>query len=997
MGDDSKTPKGDDSKTPDIFSKPSQGESKAGINPEEDLFSGETKSHHGPLVGGNPDNVSAKSDSRRFSVPKKFGRYHHIEVVNEGGFGIVCRAEDSETGRVVALKFPRPEKIREPSDLKLIVDEANRAMELDHPGIVKTYSFEESDGLSAIVQEFIVGTDLNAEQNAMTNHQVIATLVAKIADALAYAHRRGIYHRDLKPANILIDQNGNPYIADFGLAMHEREQPFLPPQRCGTPHYMPPEQVQGMTRRLDGRSDIWSLGVILYELLTKRRPFLGRNERDIFDQIEHNDPRPPRYLPTHSEWLLWQWLLRSRARTKAEQVVWNAARTRFLRDAGLAVAALLVLGLSFGWWVANATERQRVSEVERAVENLTQQPFTAPGSALALIDQRHELAVPRLQAIYTAQPAGSLARIGAAYGLVPYDRRVQDDLIATVIAAETEPQQLERLVNRLAIPAESRAEIWATIYRNPNEDLRCRLRAFVAEVCQGPRSSDWATHAQAMAAAYGAESAESLPHWLRLLEPAREELLPHLQTLFADEHPAADPGALTLGIVELSKSKSAAAAYMVQHLPEWKTRQFQAAMNAVVAQGCREEFMTAATQRLSSETNPWAQASLSIALARLDHLAPLIELYSQPADQPAAIHAVNGSVPGRLEVKILGQIYRDQNLGTFGNVDLRRGVLTAFCLQAPALVDGTTVAWLEEVAHHHIVNDPDAGCFSSAELLFRRLGNDSTKTARSERRAKSDENGIFGNVMIDASGLAFSILPRAEGADERMAVCTTELTYQEMLDFLGHRQELANRYGPPKPPESKRRPAADAGLRWPYQHLRHRNDLVLVYEFCNWLSDNQGLEPTKWSYPAELAIDGLYNVMVDANAAGFRLPTHDEWQVANRSSDSLLDLVSPDGPVISNYAWSLENVRFSNGGVGNLLCNASGLFDMFGNMDEICHSIVPSNQGGAGFLLMGQTIRAEISRFNSTPYIPGSGPWNVNNLDINHTGFRIVRRLGPTN
>ncbi|MDP1563549.1 MAG: serine/threonine-protein kinase [Pirellulaceae bacterium] len=1255
MGDDSKTPKddnsntpkGDDSKTPDLFSKPSQSDSDAGINLEKDLFSGATRSHHGSSVDGDPDNVSDKLNSRGFSVPKKFGRYHHIEVVNEGGFGIVCRAEDSKTGRVVALKFPRPEKIREPSDLKMIVDEANRAMELDHPGIVKTYSFEESDGLSAIVQEFIVGTDLKAEQKSMTNHQVIATLVAKIADALAYAHRRGIYHRDLKPANILIDQNGNPYIADFGLAMNEREQPFLPAQRCGTPHYMPPEQVQGMTRRLDGRSDIWSLGVILYELLTKRRPFLGRNEREIFDQIEHNDPRPPRqidaaihpelqriclkclereqrdryptaddladdlrhwitnpapdrpksgqrfvprglrpftaedadfflelvpgtrnrdglpnslkfwlnrillpvsvdlvtpvgvifgpsgsgkssyvragllpllspdilpvvvdcsaadteakllkflidrlenvpagiglidlcsgisqglwrpkaknkillvldqfeqrlsrgddfqtadlvkalrfcdgralqalllcrddffmhlsrftdrlgmdlregdnaqaidlfnrkharkvlikygqaysqlpdqaaeitpeqdeflkavitelatadyvvcvrlslfaemfrdrpwtsselrvvggvagigekfleatfgptsrerrlrslgtnaqkilgallpplgseirsgskseaellaltglensrptfqavlkalddqlklitrieadesltensntgsaplpatvfqlthdsmidsirawlerqssrtregragqrlrelglqvvtgqtprYLPTHFEWVLWQWLLRSRARTKAEQAVWNAARTRFLRDLGLAVAALLVLGLSLGWWAAHASEQQRVREVDRAVANLTQQPFTAPAIDLERIDQHHELAVPRLQAIYTAQPVGSLARIGAAYGLVPYDRRVQADLIATVVATETEPQQLERLVNRLALPAESRAEIWAPIYRNPNQDLRCRLRAFAAEVCQGPRSNDWATHAQAMAAAYAAESSESLPHWLKLLEPAREELRPHLQTLFADEHPAADPGALALGIVELSKSKSATAEYVVQYLPEWKTRQFQAAMNAVVSQGCREEFLATATQRLSSETNPWAQASLSIALARLDQLAPLIELYSQPADQPVAILAVNGSVPGRLEVKILGQIYREQDLGTFGNADLRRAVLMAFCLQAPSLVDGTTVAWLEEVAHHHIVNDPDAGCFSSAELLFRRLGNDSTKTARSERRAKSDENGILGNVMIDASGLAFSILPRAEEAD----------------------------------------------------------------------------------------------------------------------------------------------------------------------------------------------------------------------------------------
>ncbi|MDP1562495.1 MAG: serine/threonine-protein kinase, partial [Pirellulaceae bacterium] len=281
----------DDSKTPDLFShgsSPSPDE----VKPDEDLFSEQTATHHSQGPRGSkpsqPTVVNSGSElgragSHASSIPTELGRFHHIEVVKSGGFGVVCRAQDSQGGRVVALKFPRPEKLRDQSDLKMFIDEANRAMELDHPGIVKTYAVEESEGLLAIVQQFIDGSDLRSEQANLSNHQLIASLVAKIAEALSYAHRRGIYHRDLKPANILIDKQGNPYIADFGLAMHEREQLFLPKQRCGTPHYMPPEQVAGLTRRLDGRSDIWSLGVILYELLTKRRPFQGNNEQEIYD------------------------------------------------------------------------------------------------------------------------------------------------------------------------------------------------------------------------------------------------------------------------------------------------------------------------------------------------------------------------------------------------------------------------------------------------------------------------------------------------------------------------------------------------------------------------------------------------------------------------------------------------------------------------------------------------------------------------------------------
>ncbi len=123
-----------------------------------------------------------------------------------------------------------------------------------------------------------------------------ADLIARVADAVHFAHTKGLLHRDIKPANILLDGDGAPQVADFGLAVHESEQPRKRGEFCGTLHYMSPEQVQGYTDHLDGRTDIWSLGVTLYELLSHRRPFLSDSRQELIEQILHRDVRPLRQI-----------------------------------------------------------------------------------------------------------------------------------------------------------------------------------------------------------------------------------------------------------------------------------------------------------------------------------------------------------------------------------------------------------------------------------------------------------------------------------------------------------------------------------------------------------------------------------------------------------------------------------------------------------------------------------------------------------------------------
>jgi serine/threonine protein kinase len=223
------------------------------------------------------------------------GRFTVRGAIGSGGFGTVYLAHDLALDRDVAIKVPH-ERLRSDPLLSFhCLKEARLAAKLRHPSIVTIFDISEDEGkIAYIVQEYVHGAtlyELMARRRFSVKQTIL--LVMKVAEAIAFAHARGVYHRDLKPANLIVDENGGIRVLDFGLAVDEEMQRSARGEVAGTVAYMSPEQIEGRTHHLDGRTDIWSLGVIFYELLTGKRPFRGAPE-EVTDQVIRREAAPPR-------------------------------------------------------------------------------------------------------------------------------------------------------------------------------------------------------------------------------------------------------------------------------------------------------------------------------------------------------------------------------------------------------------------------------------------------------------------------------------------------------------------------------------------------------------------------------------------------------------------------------------------------------------------------------------------------------------------------------
>ncbi len=252
---------------------------------------------HGQLMF-IPSDPNRKS---RSAAPRihYFGDYELLEEIARGGMGVVYKARQVSLNRIVAVKMILAGQLASEAEVKRFHTEAEAAANLQHPNIVGIHEVGEKDGQHYFSMSYVEGRSLGeVVKTSSVSPQAAAAVVGSIAAAIHYAHQRGILHRDLKPQNVIMDEEGQPHITDFGLAKRMERDVGLTQSGAvlGSPSYMSPEQASARQDLVGPASDVYSLGAILYELLTGRPPFQGETPMETLLKVRLEEPIAPRKL-----------------------------------------------------------------------------------------------------------------------------------------------------------------------------------------------------------------------------------------------------------------------------------------------------------------------------------------------------------------------------------------------------------------------------------------------------------------------------------------------------------------------------------------------------------------------------------------------------------------------------------------------------------------------------------------------------------------------------
>ncbi|MFQ6008402.1 MAG: serine/threonine protein kinase, partial [Candidatus Zixiibacteriota bacterium] len=271
------------------------------VSPQPEIISPDTSSQSSQPLDWQPDDA-ADGQPKESKMPpigeiRNLGRYQVTGVLGKGAMGMVYKGVDPAINRPVALKTIRLDFVTDPQEENELKErlhrEAQAAGKLSHPNIVTIYDVGSEGQLQYIAMEFLEGQTLEnmIKKKVKFNYRIIAQIIIQICNALDYGHSQGIVHRDIKPANVMILKDYRVKVMDYGIARVDSSSMTKTGIAMGTPNYISPEQLQG--KKVDHRADLFSLGVVMYEMLLGRRPFRGENLTSLIYAIINNEPDKP--------------------------------------------------------------------------------------------------------------------------------------------------------------------------------------------------------------------------------------------------------------------------------------------------------------------------------------------------------------------------------------------------------------------------------------------------------------------------------------------------------------------------------------------------------------------------------------------------------------------------------------------------------------------------------------------------------------------------------